>query len=217
MKRRYVNLFFIIFSMFIFMPFSKVEAASTYTVEMVANQTGNKVVGSYSSYSAALNAMNSQNSTASSVATIYRDGVPVNSEYAIFKFKPGSTYNLYGGTTSNTAYTAVHGSYGTDAALLDYNSVNGRVKLMISGYVGWTDVSNGVVTPISLLGINGNVINVPGGLGIRIRKTPSLSGSVITQVGTTTNFSYTETRQADGYTWYKVSYNGTEAWIAKDR
>ena len=215
MKRRYVNLFFIIFSMFIFMPFSKVEAASTYTVEMVANQTGNKVIGSYSSYSAALNAMNSQNSTASSVATIYRDGVPVNSKYAIFKFKPGSTYNLYGSTTSNTTYTAVHGSYGTDAALLDYNSVNGRVKVMISGYVGWTDVSNGVVTPISLLGINGNVINVPGGLGIRIRKTPSLSGSVITQVGTTTNFSYTETRQVDGYTWYKVSYNGSDAWIAK--
>ncbi len=203
----------ILFGFFIFLPFIKVEAASTYTVEMVANQTGNKVIGKYNSYSAALNVMNAQSSNANSVATIYRDGVPVDSKYGIFKFKPGSTYNLYESATGK-AYTYVHGSYGTDAALLGY-SENGRVKVMISGYTGWTEINNGVVTPISLMGINGNMINVPGGLGIRIRKTPSLKGTVITQVGTTSNFSYTETRNADGYTWYKISYNGSEAWIAK--
>lgn len=203
----------ILFGFLIFLPFIKVEAASTYTVEMVANQTGNKVIGKYNSYSAALNAMNAQSSNANSVATIYRDGVPVDSKYGIFKFKPGSTYNLYESATGK-AYTYIHGSYGTDAALLGY-SENGRVKVMISGYTGWTEINNGVVTPISLMGINGNMINVPGGLGIRIRKTPSLKGTVITQVGTTSNFSYTETRNADGYTWYKISYNGSEAWIAK--
>ena len=213
MKKGYKTIFVIMFFILGFIPFYKVEAASTYTVEMVANQTGNKVVGTYNSYSAALNAMNAQNSTSSSVATIYRDGVPVDSKYAIFKFKPGKTYNLYTSATGS-AYTYIHGSYGTDAALLGYSD-NGRVKVMISGYTGWTEISNGVVTPISLMGINGNMINVPGGLGIRIRKTPSLKGSVITQVGTTSNFSYTETRQADGYTWYKISYNGSEAWIAK--
>ena len=197
-----------------FMPFSQAEAASTYTVEMVANQTGNKVVGQYSSYSAALKVMNSQNSTASSVATIYKNGVPVDSKYAVFKFKPGSTYNLYTSSTTNSAYTSVHGSYGTDAAVLGYSD-NGMVKIMISGFVGWTNINNGVVTPISLMGINGNMINVPGGKGIRIRKSPSLSGAVITQVAATTNFNYTETKQADGYTWYKVSYNGSAAWIAK--
>lgn len=213
MKKGYKAIFVIMFFILGFIPFHKVEAASTYTVEMVANQTGNKVVGTYNSYSAALNAMNAQNSTSSSVATIYRDGVPVDSKYAIFKFKPGKTYNLYTSATGS-AYTYIHGSYGTDAALLGYSD-NGRVKVMISGYTGWTEIRNGVVTPISLMGINGNMINVPGGLGIRIRKTPSLKGSVITQVGTTSNFSYTETRQADGYTWYKISYNGSEAWIAK--
>lgn len=213
MKKGYKTIFVIMFFILGFIPFHKVEAASTYTVEMVANQTGNKVVGTYNSYSAALNAMNAQNSTSSSVATIYRNGVPVDSKYAIFKFKPGKIYNLYTSATGS-AYTYIHGSYGTDAALLGYSD-NGRVKVMISGYTGWTEISNGVVTPISLMGINGNMINVPGGLGIRIRKTPSLKGSVITQVGTTSNFSYTETRQADGYTWYKISYNGSEAWIAK--
>ena len=213
MKKRFMITIFGIFLIMFFMPFSKVSAASTYTVEMVANQTGNKVIGSYSSYSAALNAMNKQSSNANSVATIYRDGVPVDSKYGIFKFKPGSTYNLYESATGK-AYTYIHGTYGTDAALLGY-SENGRVKVMISGYTGWTEINNGVVTPISLMGINGNMINVPGGLGIRIRKTPSLNGTVITQVGTTSNFSYTETKQADGYTWYKISYNGQEAWIAK--
>ncbi len=213
MKKGFKILLIILFLMVNFMPFYKAEAASSYTVEMVSNQTGNKVVGTYSSYSAALSAMNAQNSTASSVATIYRDGVPVDSKYAIFKFKPGKTYNLYTSATGG-AYTYVHGSYGTDAALLGYSD-NGRVKIMISGYTGWTEINNGVVTPISLMGINGNMINVPGGLGIRIRKTPSLKGSVITQVATSTNFTYTETKQADGYTWYKISYNGSDAWIAK--
>ena len=213
MKKGFKILLIILFLMVNFMPFYKAEAASSYTVEMVSNQTGNKVVGTYSSYSAALSAMNAQNSTASSVATIYRDGVPVDSKYAIFKFKPGKTYNLYTSATGG-AYTYVHGSYGTDAALLGYSD-NGRVKIMISGYTGWTEINNGVVTPISLTGINGNMINVPGGLGIRIRKTPSLKGSVITQVATSTNFTYTETKQADGYTWYKISYNGSDAWIAK--
>ena len=213
MKKGFKILLVILFLMVNFMPFYKAEAASSYTVEMVSNQSGNKVIGKYSSYSAALNAMNTQKSTASSVATIYRDGVPVDSKYGIFKFKPGKTYNLYTSATGG-AYTYVHGSYGTDAALLGYSD-NGRVKIMISGYTGWTEINNGVVTPISLMGINGNMINVPGGLGIRIRKTPSLKGSVITQVATSTNFTYTETKQADGYTWYKISYNGSDAWIAK--
>ena len=212
MKKRFVTLFFIIFFVFVFMPFSKVEAASTYTVEMVANQTGNKVVGTYSSYSAALNAMNAQNSTASNVATIYRDGVPVDSKYAIFKFKPGSTYNLYTSATGG-AYTYVHGSYGTDAALLGYSD-NGRVKIMISGYTGWTEASNGVVTPISLLGVTGNSIYVPG-KGNKIRTEPSTSGKELGKVTTPTTFAYTETVENQGYTWFKISYDGQTAWIAK--
>ena len=201
----------LVFTIFAILPF-RVFAASNYTVEMVSNQTGNKVIGTYNNYNAALNAMNSQKSDANSVATIYRDGVPVDSKYGIFKFKPGKTYNLYTSATGS-AYTYVHGSYGTDAALLGYSD-NGRVKIMISGYTGWTEINNGVVTPISLMGINGNIINVKGGLGIRIRKGPSLSATIITKVGTTSNFTYTETKNADGYTWYKITYNGSEAWIA---
>lgn len=204
---------FALFLMFTFLPFYKVEAASTYTVEMVVNQTGNKVVGNYSSYSAALNAMNAQNSTSTNVATIYKDGVPVDSKYGIFKFKPGKTYNLYRNSNSSSAFTAVHGTYGTDAALLGYSD-NGRVKIMISGFIGWTDVNNGVVTPISLMGVSNNSIYVPGN-GNRIRTEPSTSAKVLKTISSPATFTYTETRENQGYTWFKISYDGQTAWIAK--
>ena len=197
-----------------FIPFYRVEAATPYTVEMVSNTRSNAYVGSYASYDEAVKAMESQNSSSTSVATVYKDGRAIDSEYAIFKFKPGGVYNLYRESNSSSAYTAVAGSYGVDAAFLGY-SENGRVKIMISGFTGWTEIENGVITPISLLGVNGNMISVPGGKGIRIRTSPSTSATEITKVYTTTNFSYTETTQADGYTWYKISYNGSDAWIAK--
>ena len=44
-----------VFAVFVFLPF-RVFAASNYTVEMVSNQIGNKVVGTYNNYNAALNA-----------------------------------------------------------------------------------------------------------------------------------------------------------------
>lgn len=214
MRKLSIITLIVITVLFSFMPFYKVEAATPYTVEMVSNTRGNGIVGSYSSYEEAVKAMKSQNSSSTSVATIYKDGRAIDSEYAIFKFKPGNTYNLYRESNSSSAYTYVHGSYGVDAAFLGY-SENGRVKIMISGFTGWTDINNGVITPISLLGVNGNMISVPGDKGIRIRTAPSLSASIITKVSSTTNFSYTETAQADGYTWYKVNYNGQAAWIAK--
>ena len=214
MRKLSIITLIVITVLFSFMPFYKVEAATPYTVEMVSNTRENEVVGSYFSYDEAVKAMKSQNSSSTSVATVYKDGRAVDSEYAIFKFKPGNTYNLYRESNSSSAYTYVHGSYGVDAAFLGY-SENGRVKIMISGFTGWTDINNGVITPISLLGVNGNMISIPGDKGIRIRTAPSLSASVITKVYSTTNFSYTETGVADGYTWYKVNYNGQDAWIAK--
>ncbi len=193
-------------------PFCKVGASSSYTVQMVANKTGNKTVGTYSSYDSALSVMNNQNSSSDNVATIYKDGVPIDSKYALFKFKPGVFY-LYQNKNDSSAYTSISSYYGSDAALLGY--ADGRVKIMISGFIGWTDINNGVVTPISLLGASGNVIKVDGGYGIRIRKSASLSGEVITKVTSTTNFNYYETKDNDGYTWFKINYNGSDAWIAK--
>ena len=101
-----------------FLPVNKVEASSSYSVEMVSGSSSNRVVGTYNTYGEALNAMNSQNSTETSVATIYRNGVPVDSKYAIFKFKPNAVYKLYKNSGSSSAYTSINSSYGSDAALL---------------------------------------------------------------------------------------------------
>ena len=89
MRKLSIIALIVITVLFSFMPFYKVEAATPYTVEMVSNTSGNKVIGSYSSYEEALRAMNNQNSSSTSVATIYKDGRAIDSEYAIFKFKPG--------------------------------------------------------------------------------------------------------------------------------
>ena len=105
-----------------FMPAFSIEAATPYTVEMVSNTTNNKVIGSYSTYSEAVKVMNAQNSTSTSVATVYKNGVVVNSKYAIFRLKPNTkTVYLYQNSGDSTAYTYTSPSYMTDTAFLDSN------------------------------------------------------------------------------------------------
>ncbi len=192
------------------LPFTSAKAAGTYSVELVTGSSSNQVIGTYGSYSEAKNVMESQNSNNASVATIYKDGVPVDSKYAIFKLKPNTMVYLYRDSSSSSRYTYLNASYGTDTALLGY-AENGRVKVMISGFIGWANLNDGVVTPISLL--SGNMINVNGG-GVRVRTSPSLSAGTVASISGSYNFNYTDTRNSDGYTWYKINYNGTEAWVA---
>ena len=201
---------YILFVLFCFIPFYKVDAASSYSVEMVSGNSNNQLVGTYSNYHDALNVMNNQNSSNTRVASIFKDGVIIDSKYAIFKFKPGSVYNLYRDSNSSSPYTSVHGSYGTDAALLGYSD-NGRVKIMISGFIGWTSINNGVITPISLM--SANMINVNGS-GVRLRSEPNLNSSVVGKISGSHNFNYTETYNGSDYTWYKINYNGSSAWVA---
>ena len=211
--KKIVNLLFILLALFInIFPFYHVDAASSYSVQMVSSSSDNKVIGTYSSYNAALSAMNSQNSSSTSVATIYRDGVPVDAKYAIFKFKPSgkSTYSLYRNYNSTSEFTSINSSYGIDAAVLGYSD-NGRVKIMISGFTGWTDINNGVVTPISLLG--GNMININGS-GVNLRSDHSTSSSIVASITGSYNFNYTDTYKGSDYTWYKISYNGVACWAA---
>jgi len=192
----------------IFMPNAK--ALGSYSVELVSGTSSNRVVGTYNSYAEAKNVMESQNSNNRETATIYRSNVPVDSKYAIFKLKPNTMVYLYRNSYSTSYYTYLNSAYGSDAAVLGYSD-NGRVKIMISGFTGWTDINNGVVTPISLL--SGNMINVNGS-GVRVRRSPSLSAGTIENISGSYNFNYTDTRVADGYTWYKITYNGESAWVA---
>ena len=207
--KKYLNYF--IFALIVFMPFY-VNAAGSYSVEMVSGSANNKVVGTYNTYTEALNSMNKQNSNSSLVATIFRNGVPVDSKYAIFKFKPSgnSTFPLYRNASSASSFTSINTSYVGDAAVLGYSD-NGRVKIMVSGFTGWVSVGAGVVTPISLLG--SNMININGTI-VRLRSNHSTSSSIVATLNGSYNFNYTDTYKGNDYTWYKISYNGKTAWAA---
>lgn len=204
MKKVYLLIMFICF-----LPFN-IKAAGSYSVQMVSGSGANRTVGTYNNFASAVESMYAQNTDENNVATIYRDGVPVDSMAAIFKFKPSSVYKLYRDEATSSEYTSIHSSYGSDAALLGY-SETGRVKIMISGFIGWTSINNGVVTPISLL--SGKMINVNGS-GVRLRSAPSSSASVVTQISGSNNFNYSSTANADGYTWYNINYNGNSVWVA---
>ena len=207
--KKYLNYF--IFICLVFMPFY-VNAAGSYSVEMVSGSANNKVVGTYNTYSEALDSMNRQNSNSNVVATIFRNGVPVDSKYGIFKFKPSgnSTFPLYRNASSASSFTSINTSYVGDAALLGYSD-NGRVKIMVSGFTGWVSVNAGVVTPLSLLG--SNMININGTI-VRLRSDHSTSSSIVATLNGSYNFNYTDTYKGNDYTWYKINYNGKTAWAA---
>ena len=201
--------YFLVISLICFIPFSA-KASGSYSVQMVSGTSSNRVVGTYNSFAEAVGSMYSQNVSADSVPTIYRDGVPVDSMAAIFKLKPSNVYKLYRDEYTSANYTSISSNYGSDAALLGY-SETGRAKIMISGFIGWININSGVVTPISLL--SGNMININGG-GVRLRTGPSLSAHTAYQISGSNNFSYSNTVNADGYTWYNINYNGSSVWVA---
>ncbi len=194
-----------------FMPAFSIEAATPYTVEMVSNTTNNKVIGSYSTYSEAVKVMNAQNSTSTSVATVYKNGVVVNSKYAIFRLKPNTkTVYLYQNSGDSTAYTYTSPSYMTDTAFLDSNEK--RANIMLNGFRGWIDLSAGDIIPISLLQTNMISINASG-LNVRAdASTNSTSIGAITCNGCL--YSYTAKKSNQGYTWYQITYNDRTGWVA---
>ena len=207
--KKYLNYF--VFICLVFMPIY-VHAAGSYSVEMVSGSANNKVIGTYNTYNEALDSMNKQNSNSNLVATIFRNGVPVDSKYAIFKFKPSgnSTFPLYRNASSSSAFTSINTSYVGDAAVLGYSD-NGRVKIMVSGFTGWVNVDAGVVTPLSLLG--SNMININGTI-VRLRSDHSTSSSIVATLNGSYNFNYTDTYKGSDYTWYKINYDGKTAWAA---
>ena len=207
--KKYLNYFIFVF--IIFVPLY-VKAAGSYSVEMVSGSANNKVIGTYNTYNEAINSMNKQNSNSAAVATIFRNGVPVDSKYAIFKFKPSgnSTFPLYRNASSSSSFTSINTSYVGDAAVLGYSD-NGRVKIMVSGFIGWVSVDAGVVTPISLLG--SNMININGTI-VRLRSDHSTSSNIVATLNGSYNFNYTDTYKGNDYTWYKINYDGQVAWAA---
>lgn len=112
-------------------------------------------------YGEAKEIMNNLKSTSTNVASIIYNGTIIDAKYAILDLRTkGSTSyntNIFSSSTSKSAISYINGYYGIDAPLLDYNPNNGRVKLKISGLVGWInkkDDKNLVqyeIVPISLV------------------------------------------------------------------
>jgi len=208
-----IKLFLIvIISLFIFMPFGKVMAAS-YVVKNIST-SGETTVGTYTNYASAKTAMNNQSSTSTNVAVIYKDGKLVNAKYALFKLKYSTSspqyYNLYQNVSDTTAFTYVSSMGAIDSAFIDYDDAYGRAKIKMSGFTGWIDINAGNIIPLSLM--NGNVIQITG-VGVNVRSSYSTSSASIGKCDGM-SFTYTETKTNGGYTWYKINFNGKTGWVA---
>lgn len=193
--------------------------ASNYKVSVVsASKTTD--LACYSSYSSAKSAMLSYNSDASNVAVIYHDNRIVNATYAIAKMDiksdDGVSTYIYPSLTSNSKYTSVAGWYGSDAAFIDYDESGTykRAKVKISGYVGWVDIDEIQVKPISLISNKNITVNVDIGLKLRSEPTTKVDNRIAgIPYGITLTYQG-DPVQAEGYTWYKVTYAGKTGWIA---
>lgn len=217
MKRKKIKccaLFFIIcFLITSFAPFVRAEE-NTYQVSVLKADGTSENLGTYRSYNEAKYKMQAEESSKDSVAVIYKNGTLVNANYAIAKLIPGYTINIYPTSTSSTKYTYTHTSYGTDAAFLDYDDSTNRMKIKISGCVGWVSASYVNVVPITDL--FSNSIKILASTSLRVRRNPSLSGEQFGLVSQGQIYRYYEKVEADGYTWYKIMYNGEYGFVASD-
>ncbi len=197
-----------------FVPFTSVFAASEYQVTVLKVDGTSESLGTYYDYNEAKNKMNAYNSNASQVAVIYQNGTIINARYAIAKFySVDTTVNLYLNSGDSTAYTYTNPAYGIDAAFIDYDPSTRRAKIKISGFTGWVSIDTLRIVPITDLSANN--IKLTLDIPLRVRNEPTTSGSQ--QIGTVNNgevFRYYDKVNSEGYTWYKILYDGKYGWIA---
>ena len=194
--------------------------AVTFDVEVVSSGKSNTSLGSYDSYEKAKEVMNNYASNDQNVAVIYKDGKIINAKYAVAHFNydksnptAGSIYNihrLFPSTTDNEVYTTVSAAYGIDSAFIDYDYNSDRAKIKISGYTGWTYLSNINIIPIS----SSSNIKIESNTSIYVRSGHSTSDNILGTVGKGNIYTYYEIYQDGTFTWYKIYYNGNYGWVA---
>lgn len=189
----------------------KIEAASSYIVNVVDATGVTETLGTYSDYNEAESKMLSYASNKTKSAAIYKDGVVVSARYAIVRFTTGTgTLSLYQKENDTTAYTYTNPDYGVEAAFIKYNG-GSRVKLMISGFIGWADLSRLTIIPLPLLTSNTLTVNVDN---IRVRSEPNTSSTKLGYLNYHSTYTYYDTVKNEDMTWYKIYYNGQYAWVA---
>lgn len=194
MKNKIIITILIVISFFICLETSYASYKVLYTDGSLIKETND--------YNDAKNTMLNSPSNTTKSTYITKNGAIVNARYALVENNDGN-FNLYLNPYDNIAYTYINGNYGKEAAFIDYDPNTDRVKIKISGFAGWTNRHN---VDIKLLtGGNSNTVTVFADYSIKIRTGPSLKSS---HTGKYVNkgeiHHYSETKYADGYTWYHI-------------
>lgn len=200
-----------------FIPFIEVSAAGcNYTVKVAKSDGTEESLGCFVNYTDAKNKMNSHNSTSSQTAVIYNsNNKMVNVKYGMAKLHTGNVIYLYPTASSSSNYTSVHSRYGRDAAFIDYDPNSNRVKIKISGYAGWTHIDNIQIIPIT--DVNTQSVQVLATTCLRVRPKPTTTTADKDQIGCANKgsiYRYYDKTTAEGFTWYKIKYDGVFGWIA---
>lgn len=204
--------YFIFIFILLCIPLTNCNAADAYVASAINSNGSVTKIGDYTDYASAKNAAIDYDSNFNSVSVVYRNNKIVYAEYAIIRFKSGSVVNIYPNTTTTTAYTSTHSSYGTEAAFIDYDASSNRSKIKISGYTGYVSSDTLDVVPIS--SITSNSVKILATISLNVRTGPGTSYSVIGAVSQGQVYSYSQKKNDGLYTWYNINYNGTSAWIA---
>ena len=209
-----------------FIPFNFDVSATCagYQVTVLRTNGTNTALSCHVDYAGAKQAMLNHASDANNVAVIYNStGNLVNAKYAIAKLTPGSVISLYPTAASATKYTSVHASYGTDAAFIDYDPSSNRAKIKISGYSGWTSLSNLTIVPLTDL--MSSLVKVEATSAISVRIGPGLNyaqtGYTVKQGNVFRYYDkqiyYDSSHNNKKYIFYKIKYDSVNyGWFASD-
>lgn len=85
--------------------------------------------------------------------TIVNNGKVIKAEYGIAQIAstPACDYNVEFRNDLDNGSNYTNGCYGVDAAYLDTNDNGTKVKFMISGVVGWANISDITIIPVQML------------------------------------------------------------------
>lgn len=222
-----------------FAPLSSVIAASdTYVVASIKSDGTVTDIGTYNDFNSAKAVMNNYNSTVSDVAVVKRNGVIVYAKYGIFRPSTSNTI-----VTFDTDYGSryISPAYDTDTLFLDYDPSTNKVKMMISGAIGWISLDKGSIYPISYItsgtstsyDTSKNYVRILYQNGIRLREGPgtnykqvgcngstvceSTQGGIWTSGGAIYEWLNKGSVTNDGTNdWYQVNINGHVGYIANE-
>ena len=193
-------------------------------------------VGSYNTYDEARLKVLSLNLDKNVSAGVENDGRVIYADYALVHMdgprnnRQTGDYviNVYPTNSLNgTKLTYVAGTWGVDAAFLDFDPGHMAVKVKLSGLVGWVSIDKVTIQPIGpyygrtrLYGDNSPKIHVNSSKCINVRTAPGIESERIPNICAESGRDYIyrpeKTTKKDGYTWYYANINGTYGYVASE-